>query len=68
MILDPRALWTREDIAEYLQVSTKQVDLMRHRMPQPLMIGRRLPRWQAGDIMEWVRQHSGNALETRASA
>ncbi len=68
MILDPRALWTRDDIAEYLQVTPRFVDQIRHKMPQPLMLGRRLPRWQAGDIMDWVRQHSGNAPETRANA
>ncbi len=53
MILDPRALWTRDDVAEYLQVTPRQVDNLRVKLPAPLMIGR-LPRWKAGEVMQWA--------------
>ena len=53
MTLDP--LLTREDLAEYLRVSVRQVEAMRHELPAPLRIGR-LPRWRASDIAEWVRK------------
>ncbi len=53
MILDPRALWTREDLAEYLKVSRRQVDNLRNELPAPVMIGKR-PRWLAEEVMRWV--------------
>ena len=65
MTLDP--LLTREDLAEYLKVSPRQVDAMRHELPAPIRVGR-LPRWRASDIAEWVRQQCDSASETRAVA
>ncbi|MBA2413200.1 MAG: hypothetical protein H0V63_10305 [Burkholderiaceae bacterium] len=53
MILDERAIWTREDVAEYLSVTTRQVDLLRSKLPAPLMVGSR-PRWKAGSVMAAV--------------
>ncbi len=55
MILDPRALWTREDVAEYLQVTPKYVDMIRHKLPEPIYVGR-LPRWNAGQVMEAIKE------------
>lgn len=55
MLLDPRALWSREDVAEYLQVTPKYVDMIRHRLPEPRYVGR-LPRWNAGEVMDSVNQ------------
>ncbi len=64
-MLDP--LLTREELAEYLRVSPRQVDVLRQRLPTPLKVGR-LPRWRTSDIAEWVRQQSDSASETRATA
>jgi len=65
MSLDP--LLTREDLAEYLKVSPRQVDAMRRELPEPIKIGR-LPRWRASDIAEWVSHQRPNTSETRANA
>ena len=55
-MLDP--LLTREDLAEYLKVSPRQLyDL---KLPAPVKIGR-MPRWRSSDIQEWVRQGCVNA-------
>ena len=49
-MLDP--LLTREELAEYLRVSPRQLyDL---KLPDPIKVGR-LPRWRSSDIAEWVR-------------
>ena len=64
-MLDP--LLTREQLAEYLQVSPRQVDDLRSRLPQPLYVGR-LPRWRSSDIAEWVRQGCVKSSESHASA
>ena len=64
-MLDP--LLTREDLAEYLKVSPRQVDAMRHELPAPIRVGR-LPRWRASDIAEWVSRQCPASLETRATA
>jgi predicted DNA-binding transcriptional regulator AlpA len=53
--LDP--LLTREDLAGYLKISPRQVDAMRHQLPEPIKVGR-LPRWRASDIAEWVSKQS----------
>lgn len=52
-MLDP--LLTREDLAGYLKVSPRQVDAMRHQLPEPIRVGR-LPRWRTSDIAEWVNR------------
>ena len=62
-MLDP--LLTREELAEYLRVSPRQLyDL---KLPEPIKVGR-LPRWRSSDIAEWVRQGCVNTSESRASA
>jgi predicted DNA-binding transcriptional regulator AlpA len=55
MLLDPRALWTRDDVAEYLSVTPRQIDNLRAKLPAPIYVGR-LPRWKAGEVMQWVDQ------------
>ncbi len=67
MLLDPRALWTREDVAEYLQVTPKYVDMIRHKLPQPRYVGR-LPRWKAGEVMEAVDGWGKDGAITREAA
>jgi predicted DNA-binding transcriptional regulator AlpA len=64
-LLDP--LLTREELAEYLRVSPRQVDVLRRSLPEPIKVGR-LPRWRASDIAEWVRQQSDSTSETSAAA
>lgn len=57
MLLDERALWTIEDVAEYLQVSRRQVDYYRTKPGFPPVIslpGGRAPRYHAAKIMAWA--------------
>lgn len=65
MTLDP--LLTREDLAGYLKISPRQVDAMRHQLPEPIKVGR-LPRWRASDIAEWVSRQCPSVSETGADA
>lgn len=51
MILDPRALWTRDDVAEYLQIDCKTVDRIVKPRLQPTTYVSRLPRWSAAAVM-----------------
>lgn len=75
MLLDSRACWTREDVAEYLGIDPKTVDrLVKPKLPPTSYVGR-LPRWKAEKVMEAfesglfdVRHRCGNASETRADA
>ena len=64
-MLDP--LLTREQLAAYLQVSPRQVDDMRSRLPAPIYVGR-LPRWRTSDVAEWVSRQCPSASEPRAVA
>ena len=50
-MLDP--LLTREELAEYLKVSPRQVDKIRGKLPSPIYVGR-LPRWPMSKIQEWL--------------
>lgn len=52
MLLDPRAMWTRDDVAEYLRVDIKTVDrIVVRELPPTTYVGR-LPRWNAGVVMD----------------
>jgi len=51
MILDPRALWTRDDVAEFLQIDCKTVDRIVKPRLQPTTYVGRLPRWSAQAVM-----------------
>lgn len=51
MILDHRALWTRDDVAEFLQIDSKTVDRVVKPRLQPTTYVGRLPRWSAQAVM-----------------
>jgi hypothetical protein len=45
-------MWTRDDIAEFLQIDRKTVDrIVAPRLAPTTYVGR-LPRWSAGAVME----------------
>jgi hypothetical protein len=65
-------LWTREAVADFLDVTPRYVDMLRRQRPDfppPLMIAYRLPRWNPASVRDWaLRQECGNSAETRAAA
>lgn len=56
MILDPRKLWSAQDIAEYASYGLTQVNkiVSQPDFPKPIRVfDRAHPRWVAGDVMGW---------------
>lgn len=47
-------LWTRAEVARHLRVSLAWLDSRRHKLPQPIYVGR-LPRWEPEQVMEYAR-------------
>jgi excisionase family DNA binding protein len=56
--IDPRVdrLWSIDDVATYLNVSRRGVERLKSagRLPQPIVVIGRLPRWQSEDIRRWA--------------
>ena len=46
-------LWGRADIARFLGVTPAYVDMIRHRLPPPVYVGR-LPRWVPEEVQSVV--------------
>ena len=57
-MLDP--LLTRDQLAEYLQVSPRQVDKIRGKLPRPVYVGR-LPRWPLSRVKDWLEAQMENS-------
>jgi hypothetical protein len=69
MVLDERALWTLEDVAEYLQVSPRQVYSYRIKPGFPPVVdlpGGRSPRFHAGKVMAWALSHESQNIPDAA--
>lgn len=49
--------WSRRDVARALNVSVGWIDANRHRLPEPVYVGR-LPRWEPEKIIQFVRDGS----------
>jgi predicted lipoprotein len=46
-------LWSRKQVADYLGVTLAYVDMIRHKLPEPVYIGR-LPRWVPEEVQRTV--------------
>lgn len=63
-------LWGRKDIAQYLGVTLAYVDMIRHKLPEPVYVGR-LPRWVPDEVQSAVlawRTSPATAPEARKPA
>ncbi len=47
------SLWTRKDVASFLGVTVAYVDMIRHKLPEPVYVGR-LPRWAPEEVRATV--------------
>ena len=47
------ALWTKKQVAEWLQCSLRQVELLtaKGRLPKPIYLGESSPRWRRSELM-----------------
>lgn len=52
-------LWSRKDIARVLGVTVAYVDMIRHKLPEPIYVGR-LPRWVPEEVVATVKTWRGN--------
>jgi excisionase family DNA binding protein len=54
----PDRLWSIDDLAAYLNVSRRAVERLKSagRLPRPVVIGRRCPRWSPEAIREWIER------------
>ncbi len=54
VVLDERAVWTLDDVATYLQISRRKVDLLRKQadFPKSVALGGGYPRFRAGAVMD----------------
>jgi hypothetical protein len=73
MTLDPLALWTIQDLADYFQVARRSVDKIRFRTGFPTAIyplgPGTTPRWRAGAVMDWCEsQHCPETVPTSRRA
>ena len=62
--LIPPELLTKKQVAEYLQCSQRQVELLTHksRLPKPFYLGESSPRWRRDALLTWLdSQASGGA-------
>ncbi len=72
-MIDPREQWwSREKVAEFLDVTPEYVDRIKHKLPAPSYVGR-LPRWKAGGVIDALESGAlshrcPKPAETRASA
>lgn len=69
MRLIPDALWSLQDVADYLGVCKKSVYNLRHGQgfPQPIRLHETAhPRYRAGDVIEWAKSHAASYPITEA--
>ena len=57
LVLDDRSVWTCDEVAAYLKVSRRKVDLLRKTadFPKSASLGGH-PRYRAGNIMQWFER------------
>ena len=58
--LIPPELLTKKQVAEYLQCSQRQVELLTHkgRLPKPFYLGESSPRWRRAELLSWLESQS----------
>ena len=52
-------LWGRKDIADFFGITLAYVDMIRHKLPEPIYVGR-LPRWVPEEVLETAKTWRGN--------
>ena len=53
-------MMTKRDLADYLQCSLRQVELLtaKNRLPKPIYLGTSSPRWRRSDVMAFLERLS----------
>ncbi|GEM_PF-903610 len=56
-------MMTKRDLADYLQCSLRQVEILtkKKRLPKPLYLGTAMPRWRRSELMAFLEMLAANA-------
>lgn len=59
----PHELMTKKQVAEFLQCSQRQVELLTNkgRLPKPVYLGESSPRWKRAELLVTLEANSQNA-------
>jgi predicted DNA-binding transcriptional regulator AlpA len=59
---NPDRLWSLADVSTYLHVSRRAVERLKSggRLPRPIVVVGRLPRWRPEDVRQWAEEGGGH--------